>query len=242
MSQIGNIAKRAASTLLDGGQTSRLTFRKFDGTALATAAEKGTDVPNSAITTVVLNINPEEIRYSEPKITQKIQTAAPGRFIVFDWGTDLLSMTIAGNTGNLLPGIIQDGFNPIKGITDQIAEKIKPGSTSGVSEVFGAITPYAQNIMMKGMTYNELLELSPKYRTFTRLRQMYQTFDADYDVLTLEAGDVVYRGYFMDFEFTQNANTPWNWKYTINFISLTNLSDSIRRGDDTFNTTVVEQE
>lgn len=240
MSKIGNIAKRAAASMIEEGQTSRLTFRKFDGAALSSAAETGKDVPETAITTVTLKINPEEIRYSEPKIVQKIQTSAPGRFIVFDWGTDLLSMNISGNTGNLLPAIIQDGFNPIKGVTDQIAQKINPGVASGLNTAFGAITPIAQNLMMNGMSYFELLELSPKYKTFTKLRQMYQTFDADYDVLVLEVGDVAYRGFFMSFEFAINANNPWNWKYNINFIALTNLSESVRRGDDVYNKDSIE--
>ena len=65
-------------------------------------------------------------------------------------------------------------------------------------------------------------------------KQLYETFDADQDVLTLETGNDIYRGYFLDFSFTQTAMNPWNWKYTIMFVSLVNLAEYVRRGDDKF--------
>ena len=87
---------------------------------------------------------------------------------------------------------------------------------------------------MGNLTYYELLEMSPKYRTFRKLHEMYRKFDADKDVLTLEIGDTVYRGYFVSFSFTQTADNPWNWKYAINFVSLADLTANEVRGDDTY--------
>jgi len=240
MSRIGNIVGGTVDLLTpDNQSTERLTFRKFEGDELAKAAELGTDVPKSSITTIILKVNPDEIGYSEPKITQKVQTAKTGRFVVFDWGTDLLALTINGNTGNMLPGIVKSGFDPLTGFVRDIAQKIDPyqasqlypGKLNPASGEMGAI---AQKIMLQSMSYYELLGMSPKYKTFMKLKQLYETFDADQDVLTLETGNDIYRGYFLDFSFTQTAMNPWNWKYTIMFVSLVNLAEYIRRGDDKF--------
>ena len=125
------------------------------------------------------------------------------------------------------------------GFVRDVVQKIDPyqasqayaGKLNTSSDEMGAI---AQKIMLDSMSYFELLSMSPKYKTFMKLRQLYETFDADLDVLTLEMGDAVYRGYFLDFSFTHTAANPWNWKYTIGFIALANLAENIRRGDEDF--------
>ena len=232
MSTAGNIAKAAFDVLTPDGQTERLIFRRWKGSTITRALENGTTVNKSQVETVTLKINPETISYMEPKITQKVQTSSPGRFIVFDWGTDLLQISISGNTGNLIPGIVQSGFNPLKELVDDVGSIIAPSTpTTPISKAFGGITPYAQNALIGNLTYHELLEMSPKYRVFQSLRNMYQLFDADRDVLTLEMGSNVYRGYFMDFSFTQEANSPWNWKYNVTFISLLDISKALNRND-----------
>ena len=228
MSVAGNIAKAAFNAKTPEPSAEKFVFRRFDGKALLEAAEGSGDIDPTKVTTIKLRVNPQEVSFSEPKITQKIQTSAPGRFIVFDWGTDLLSINISGSTGNLLPAIITSGFNPMKTILDDIADTVAPGKNppSAVASAFCAVTPYAQNVLLNSMEYHEILKMSPKYNTFVELRRMYKQFDADFDVLTLEMGDEVHRGYFMDFSFSITADNPWNWKYTINFISLVNLSEA----------------
>lgn len=47
-------------------------------------------------------VNPNEMNFSQPRITQKVQTASPTRFVVQDWGPDLLTISITTKTGNLL--------------------------------------------------------------------------------------------------------------------------------------------
>jgi hypothetical protein len=237
VSKFGDIAKAAFDVLTPEGKTERLTFRKFKGSALAKAAETFSPVSPRDVETIVLKVNPEEQGYAEPKITQKIQTSAPGRFIVFDWGTDLLQITISGNTGNLIPGIIQSGFDPLKGMVEDIADIIAPSGSKDIArrnEFFGGVTPYAQNVLLRSLNYHELLEMSPKFRIFNSLRRLYRTFDADRDVLTLEVGNEVHRGYFLDFSFTQTAISPWNWKYSMVFVSLKDLSEAIRKDDEDY--------
>jgi len=253
-----NPAKIVFDVLSPEGQTERLTFRKYAGSKLAQAAEGGSP-PNPDVI-VVLKVNPESISYAKPKITQKVQTASPNRFVIFDWGTDLTVMSISGNTGNLLPDIIQGGFNPLQPTFDDLAAKIAPGKQAGgVSNIIsgvtaahvapvetgilaaagGSVTPgavkaLAQQVLMGKLSYFELIGMSPKYKTFMRLQELYENFDADQDVLTLELGESIFRGYFLDFSFTQEANSPWNWKYSIVFSALQDLTKFSRRGDDTF--------
>ena len=230
--EVAAAAKKTFDLLTPESQTSRLTFRRFQGFALAAAAESGGDIESRYVDTVRLKVNPASIGYAKPKIVNKVQTSKTGTFVIMDWGTDLLSMTIYGNTGNMLPGIIQSGFNPWKTITDNVAQKLRLGSEA--KNAVSDIAPYAQNILIGTLQYHELLEMSPKYRTFRRLQQIYDIIDADQDVLTLEMADQVYRGYFTDFSFDQTADSPWNWKYNLGFVSLVNLSEYVRRGDDNF--------
>jgi hypothetical protein len=237
LSKIGTIVKGTIDLLTPDDRGDRITFNKFDGRALAAASELGTDVPADKITTIILKVNPEEISYSRPKITQKVQTSAPARFVVFDWGTDLLTINISGNTGNMLPGIVKSGFDPMTGFVRDIAQKIDPYQAS--QAFAGKLNPYsdemnaiAQKIMLESLSYDELLDMSPKYKTFLKLQNLYDIFDADMDVLTMEMGDVIYRGYFFDFSFTQTAMNPWNWKYNIVFMALDNLGVFERRNDD----------
>lgn len=232
MTDFGEIAKAAFdSFLLEPATQQRLIFRMFDGAALAGAAESGGSVSSNDITVVTLRVNPENVNYAEPKVTQKVQTGAPGRWVVFDWGTDLLTITISGNTGNLLPGAVQTAGEPTDSVVDAVAELAKEGASKiGVS---GGIFPTSNNLLGK-MTYTELLEMSPKYRTFRKLQNVYRLFDADYDVLTLEIGNEIHRGYFQDFSFDQNADNPWNWKYNVVFISLVDLAEYMQRTDESF--------
>lgn len=242
-SNIGSLVAKGVGTILDNltpeGETERIIFRRFDGRALARAAENNTELAADDTETIVLKINPTEITYNEPKIIQKVQTSVPGRFVVFDWGTDLLALTIVGNTGNLLPATLQAQSNILAGTMADIAEKIKStNSNSSASQTVGTAIQnaagFVQNAFINTMTYTELLNLSPKYRIFENLRKLYQTFDADMDILTLELGETVYRGYFADFSFTQTAENPWNWKYNMTFVVIYNLSNAVRRGDDGF--------
>lgn len=231
MSGIGNILKQTTNFLTPAGQTERITFRRFDGYALAEASENNSELKEGDVTSIVLKVNPEEISYVKPKITQKVQTAAPKRFVVFEWGTDLTVINISGNTGNMLPAVITSGFDPLADLADSVGDKV--GAYAG-DKVAGAISgtgdlvAIAQRAMLGTMSYFELLELSPKYRIFRDLQDMYETFDADTDILTMEMGDFVYRGYFQNFTFTQTAMNPWNWKYNIEFIVLDNLTQKFK--------------
>lgn len=238
MSTIGNIVKASIDLLTPDNKADRITFNKFDGRALASAAELGTSASKiKPVTTIILKVNPDELSYNRPKVIQKVQTSAPSRFVIFDWGTDLLTIGISGNTGNMLPGIIKSGFDPLTGFVRDVAQKIDPyvasqAFTGKLNPSSDEATALAQKVMLDSMSYMELLSMSPKYQTFLKLQTLYDTFDADMDILTMEVGDIIYRGYFFDFSFTQTAINPWNWKYNLTFMALDDLSAFTRRNDD----------
>lgn len=237
MSVARNVFSKVMDLVVPDEQPSKLTFTKYDGNELLQLA-KGeiTAFSASGRISVVLNTNPEALDYAEPKLVQKIQTLCPGSFVIFDWGTDLQSLNMSGNTGQLIPPEIVESFNVTGGKIGDILNTINPGilaSKAGqtITGITTGIGQYTGDVMFGSMTYDELIELSPKYRTFLDLISLYRTFDADRDILIMELGNSIYRGYLVDFSFTHTAATPWNYKYKLSFMSLQNLTDSIRKDD-----------
>lgn len=210
-----SLSDKLIDALVPDNQIEYLKFTRisgsfFRGVLAGTSTEA--DATSSEIMSVKLKVNPQTITYKQAKIISKVQTSSPGRFTVFDWGNELLQITIAGCTGNLLP-------------SDLVSKTVLQSDLGVV----------AQDIMIGSMTYYEILALSPKYRTFMKLQNLYKLSDADKDIITLETGETVHRGYFLDFGFEQTAENPWNWKYTITFTSLNDLSSFFNRSDVNFN-------
>jgi hypothetical protein len=253
LNQVGDFLDNA---LAPGSNPERITFRRFPGDAIKEAAEDNREIPTDSIDTVTLRVNPEAVSFSKRKVIQKVQTSAPGRFIVFDWGSELTVMGIEGNTGNLLPDAITKGTNPLAetllGAANEAARlgsNIIPGisavdAKNSVASVGGAmsrgfalnqIEGAMQDVLIANSTYFELLELSPKFKTFKRLEKMFDLTDVDRDVLTLEFGSSnVYRGFFEDFSFSIEATMPWNWKYNIAFVILNDLNATTTRWDSQY--------
>lgn len=239
-----NVVNKILDALTPDNQVEYLKFTKIKGSAFQRVMSGGGELGKNDLVWVKLKVNPQTIRYKQPKIISKVQTSAPGRFTVFDWGNELLQITIDGCTGNLLPNEIINGFNPVKSLTSDLAFIDSDAAAEAGAAVqknftgdFGAI---AQNIMIGSMTYYELLDMSPKYRTFKKLQELYRTADADQDILTLETGETIHRGYFVDFSFDQTAESPWNWKYSITFTSLNDLTSFFSRSDSEYNQKMLE--
>jgi hypothetical protein len=245
---LSGIANFAIGQFLPEPQTERLIFRRFNGEALARAAASNGSITTKDVTTVALQVNPQEIGFDSQKIINKIPTNAPGRFIVNDWGNDLTVLNIRGSTGQLMPTAITAGFDPAKGFIDDVVQQLDPtnSTATGVGaykSVTGALASYGQKVLQGGLSYFEQLELSAKYRTFRRLKEeIYDRFDAAMDVLTLEMGQYVYRGYFTNFRFTVTKESPWNWTYEIGFVVINDLSQKIRKEDASFNDTFITKE
>jgi len=239
------VASFVSNNLLDEGQTERLVFRKFRGDKLLESAITGDPIKSQYVDTVMLSINPQEISYTSQKIINKVPANAPGRFVVFDWGNDLTLLNIVGVTGNLLPDVASgkiDPLSPVRGVLDTIAAGSsafghpEKNTTTTRGNTLTAVSTFTKDLVTSQMSYFDILKMSKKYRTFQRLQKLYDMFDADKDVVTLEMGDTVYRGYFTEFRFSVTKDSPWNWSYTVGFVILNDLTDKTRRNDDMYPT------
>jgi hypothetical protein len=231
-----DVANFVIETLIPDGETARLIFRRFEGRALSKAAQSGKPLPTSAITTVVLRVNPQQMDWNSARVTTKTATNAPERFIINDWGLDLTILRISGVTGNLLPDTILNNFDPAKNIIEDVVSKIDP-TNKGIQKYktfTDTVGAYAGKTLIGSLDYFELLNMSNKYRSFKALERMYQIADFDLDVITLEFGENILRGYFTEFNFTVTAMSPWNWSYNIGFVQVNDLSEAANREDDAF--------
>jgi len=237
------IAKKFVDFLTPDAQAEKLVFRRYPGEILHRAAAYGTPIDEKKIDKIVLKINPRNIGFTKNKVIQKVQTSAPDRFIVFDWGHELTIVTIEGVTGNLLPDSLTKGV--LDPVADAVMESIawSPDTQTSLREneswkslqnVSSQINSIYNDIALGTMTYTELLELSPKYKTFKRLEKIYDDADADDDIITLELGNTIYRGFFEQFNFSISADSPWCWVYNLTFVVLSNLTEKIKKLDPTF--------
>ena len=235
-----NVAKKIVGALTPDEQVERLRFNRFAGEKIESAIESGSPVEAQ---TVVLKVNPTNIQFTKRKIIQKVQTNAPSRFVVFDWGHELTVLQIAGVTGNLLPETLSSsGLEPVSDALLQAASWSSDPANTGAAGAVKSINEASRNInafkdiLNGGLTYSEILDMSPKYRRFTDLEKLYNDSDADNDIITVEVGRNIYRGYFEEFDFSISADSPWNWNYSIVFVILVNLTDIIAGGSGYSNT------
>lgn len=248
MTNVGDLALKGLDLLTPSPSAEKLVFRLFKGDAVAAVASgRQGSLKETDVETVVLKVNPAQVAFAKRKVIQKVQTSAPGRFVVFDWGSELTILTIMGNTGNLLPASVVNGMNPVFNTIESITNQLSGGTRSigpmldAVQNApmpmsdhtsFGAYANHIQNLVLDTSTYYELLNMSPKYRTFKKLEGIFDKADADSDIITLEFGDMaMYRGFFEDFSFEIVAEKPWNWTYSITFVILDFLSDKSKRPD-----------
>jgi hypothetical protein len=241
----GNMLQNLSKSLLPTPSAERLIFRRFKGSRIADAVLYDMPLTEDDIETVILRVNPASVSFSKRKVIQKVQTSAPGRFIVFDWGSELTVLSIVGNTGNLLPAssFVED-LPLVNTLEDMVtaaggqAGRVAQQGVGAIQQAIGNqyINPILQNTIMATSSYYETLQMSPKYKTFKNLEKMFDVQDADADILTLEFGDMaVYRGFFEDFTFDVSAESPWNWTYNLTYVILDDLTEKVRRWDRQFN-------
>jgi hypothetical protein len=237
------LSKKFVDFLTPDAQAEKLIFRRYPGKMLHDAAAYGEPIDEKKIDKIILKINPRSINFTKAKVIQKVQTSAPDRFIVFDWGHELTIVAIEGVTGNLLPDSLT------KGVLDPVADATmealawSPGTQQDLRQnegwksfqnVSSQMNSIFNDITLGTMTYSELLELSPKYKTFKRLEKIYDDADADDDIITLELGNTIYRGFFEQFNFAISAESPWNWTYNLVFVILSNLTEKVNKLDPTY--------
>ena len=231
--------KKFVDFLTPDAQAEKLIFRRYPGELLHQAVTYGSPIDIKKIDKIILKINPQNIGFTKSKVIQKVQTSAPDRFIVFDWGHELTIVNIEGVTGNLLPDSITKGvLDPVSSALERVTGAVgEQNSLSGnqgwqnLQKGGSQLNSIFNDVAFGTMTYTELLELSPKYKTFRKLEKIYDDSDADDDIITLELGNTIYRGFFEQFNFSISADSPWNWTYNIVFVILANLTEKVNKLD-----------
>jgi len=234
------ISKKFVDFLTPDAQAEKLIFRRYPGEILQAAAAYGEPINEKQIDKIILKINPRNIGFTKAKVIQKVQTSAPDRFIVFDWGHELTVINIEGVTGNLLPDSLTKGV--LDPVADATMESLawSPNTQQNLrgnegwksfQNVSSQMNSIFNDVTLGTMTYSELLELSPKYKTFKKLEKIYDDADADDDIITLELGNDIYRGFFEQFNFSISAESPWSWTYSLVFVILSNLSEKVKKLD-----------
>jgi len=239
MANAVQLTKKFVDFLTPDAQAEKLIFRRYPGELLHDAVATGAPIDIKKIDKIVLKINPQNISFTKSKVIQKVQTSAPDRFIVFDWGHELTIVNIAGVTGNLLPDSITKGvLDPVSsaisgaaGLLGQADELRGNQGWQSFQNASSQLNSVFNDVAFGTMTYTELLELSPKYKTFRRLEKIYDDADADNDIITLELGSTIYRGFFEQFNFSISADSPWNWAYNLIFVILANLTEKVNKLD-----------
>ncbi len=187
-----------------------------------------------------LPLNPYSVTFSKPRSVSFQQTAAPRRFIILDWGMDMLTMTIRGQTGRILP--IQSPIQDIQDIQDLINQynlnyeqlislPLSPPSSSLNSFVSGVlfgrneeqiITDLGENL--KGNTINFAEYSKFRYLMFKLLEFIYQKFDANTQMMRINWMRKQYWGIITDFSHTIETGSLWNIKYEFTYKYLPEIS------------------
>jgi len=189
-----------------------LIFKLFKREELRSALRDSR--PPKASTTIRLPINPHTLGFQQARLVERQRVERSGRFIILDWGPDLLTLDAEGQTGNLLT--LTSGVIP----RALLQSKVELATGTPVKD----LSQVSSLELIRKLPYFDVLALNDRWNAFQRLQQLYRSFDADLHILALEYGPFYYRGYFENFSFSQTAESPWNWQYSFTFIVLLDLS------------------
>ena len=218
------------------------------------------ELGNPNPTAVTLPINPYNVTFTTGREIQKTQSISRGRYVIQDWGPDLTVVKMQCQTGNILPyttsaslfrvseppssieatagisglsgGEIANGLS-LQGKKVEYYNGVKQLSVDiPVPQVKNFDTIMAANAEGPLNGYTSLILKSSKFQSFLRLFVLYNEFDANNEVLFMTFSRGIFRGYMTNFTFSVTAESPWNWKYDIEFVIIQGLS-SFFTGTDT---------
>jgi len=165
-----------------------------------------------------LPTNPINLSVQTARIFTKQPTVVPGHFIVQDYGPDLSVLNVQTQIGNILKQVKDTDIAKKFGYDVSELNALAVEGSSGQQLPQSALNALSRARLLSltslsNLNYHEILTLSYTYQLFAALRDLYEDFDADEDILTLEFGSTAYRGYLTSFNYVVDAENPWNWKY-----------------------------
>lgn len=215
---------------LTPSSVSKLVFPNGGGQGVDTAATQMIQTnpligPTIEITDLELLNNPYEATWETPQDVVENPSAGRGHYNIQHYGPGLTKIQFRLETGNLLPYKNIDslpapsGFTPAPGEIDDL-------DTRG----------FLRGITSSG--YTGLLLASARFQNFLRFYVLYAEFDASKSILLMTFMRAIFRGYLVNWTFTIDANSPWNWKYGVDFVVMQGLS-SWTRSDTNADTALV---
>lgn len=158
---------------------------------------------NRDVDPITILSRPENISFQYRKRIQRYRTR--GAWIEEDWGDELDRISGSGRTDTFIhPEIGLTSADPIdkKGATRQFAFE-----TQAYREFKELVELYRQN----GITYNDL---------GNPIDGPYDSSVTQANAVTMEYRESVYRGFFEDFTWTEDADTPFNFSWSFSFVVL----------------------
>lgn len=187
--------------------------------------------------TYSMPINPTSVRISADRITQKILTNAPNRFVQLDWGLDTPTVTTQGVTGRLLPrmDVVSRFLQQQLGYTQADVDKMSATEMLSNISYFDILAlPNDLFTAPAGVGTEVLQNQSASLRSTSRflalqeLEQLHREFNSNNDILLLcIGGRYRFRGSLTHFEYSIQVEHTWNWPYNWTFIVLENLSSDL---------------
>lgn len=188
---------------------------------------------------VFLPVNPYNVVFSNPRSTSFQQTLQPRRFVILDWGSDILTMTVRAQTGNLLSDKVQffKGEQSPKTVfkRNNVEIEIKTyEQLIAISEDYPVFVGAESHSIDKIIQEGVLQALSPnppvavlssaRFIALKLLEYIYYHFDANKQLMVLEWMNKKYYGIITDFSYNYDVASMWNIKYEFTYKYLPEIS------------------
>jgi len=165
-------------------------------------------VPERGI--VEMYINPQNIKIDKKKNIKSQRTK--GGFVIQYWGEELISINITGHTGtsgiegiNVLDDVFRGEQIAFDVISLEEATKLKQEEDDYINVAIPGLTEVTNFLDSIGETPKNLVEIpTPTLGYYASTIEMYWMGE-------------VYRGFFTEFNFTEDVATLGLFNYTINF-------------------------
>lgn len=216
-------------------------YTEFERNKLEKSLQSRQEETVALLYRVFLPLNPYSVTFSKPRSATFQQTIAPRRFVILDWGMDMLSLTVRGQTGRLLPIKIPvvgyKDFREFVEVENLTYEQLislplnLPDTTGGLNYLVGdiifnraldAIMDDIKNKLLQDVNFQKFSNF--RFLMFKLLEYIYQKFDANTQMMRLDWMRKQYWGIITDLSHTLDTGSLWNIKYEFTFKYLPEIS------------------
>jgi len=220
--------------------TEKLFIRVYNKDLFMEYLDNQLGLQGTVVASVFLPVNPYNVTFSKPRSVTFHQTLQPRRFIILDWGQDIQSITVRGQTGRLLSEniiykeentgrVIKYGEQELKEINYEklISLPLRTPQKNLINEILNAKTVDDVAVFLSALpiTENDIFQYSAyRYLMLKVLEKIYQNFDANEQLMSLSWMGNEYWGIITDFSYSWDTGSLWNIKYEFTFKYLPTLN------------------